>query len=125
MSLTLILGTMDTSRFSRAPEDSWLSLRPEWPSPEAPPHPVRELISKVSKTTMRTTFCASNGTSGRLKICLRSRFGQLTAESGARLGYALWNMIELFYEAGTLVASGVSSGLPEPFVWDEIGRAHV
>ena len=27
-------------------------------------------------------------------------------------------MIELFYEAGTLVATGASSGLPEPFVWD-------
>ena len=27
-------------------------------------------------------------------------------------------MIELFYESGTLVAAGASSGLPEPFVWD-------
>ena len=27
-------------------------------------------------------------------------------------------MIELFYEAGTLVATGATSGLPEPFVWD-------
>ena len=27
-------------------------------------------------------------------------------------------MIELFYEAGTLVATGASSGLPEPFIWD-------
>ncbi|HZC84467.1 MAG TPA: DEAD/DEAH box helicase family protein, partial [Rubrobacter sp.] len=27
-------------------------------------------------------------------------------------------MIELFYEAGTLVATGAHSGLPEPFVWD-------
>src|SRR5829696_7667132 len=27
-------------------------------------------------------------------------------------------MIELFYEAGTLVAAGAPSGLPEPFVWD-------
>ncbi len=27
-------------------------------------------------------------------------------------------MIELFYEAGTLVATGATSGLPDPFVWD-------
>ena len=32
-------------------------------------------------------------------------------------------MIELFYESGTLIATGASpSGLPEPFVWD--GRTH-
>ena len=27
-------------------------------------------------------------------------------------------MIELRYESGTLLATGASSGLPEPFVWD-------
>jgi superfamily II DNA or RNA helicase len=32
-------------------------------------------------------------------------------------------VIELFYESGTLIATGASpSGLPEPFVWD--GRTH-
>src|SRR5919112_5871886 len=54
----------------------------------------------------------------RLKVYFRSRFGQFIAESGRSLGYALWSMIELFYEAGTLVATGASSWLPDPFVWD-------
>src|ERR687890_57680 len=54
----------------------------------------------------------------RLKVYFRSRFGQFIAESGRSLGYALWIMIELFYEAGTLVATGASSGLLVPFVWE-------
>ena len=45
--------------------------------------------------------------------------GQFTAESRRGLGYAWPGVIELFYESGTLVATGApSSGLPEPFVWD-------
>jgi superfamily II DNA or RNA helicase len=67
---------------------------------------------------MSRAALASNGLCARIWVCFRSRFGQFIAESGGSLGYALWSVIELFYEAGTLVASGASSGLPEPFVWD-------
>src|SRR5215218_6423292 len=47
------------------------------------------------------------------------RPGQFTAESGESLGYSSFGVIKLFYESGTLVATGASrSDLPDPFVWD-------
>lgn len=50
---------------------------------------------------------------------LLSKSHQFTAESQARLGYALWDMVELYYDSGTLIATGnASERLPEPFVWD-------
>src|SRR5829696_8123319 len=55
-------------------------------------------------------------------VRLQLRRLQFTAERGGSLGYALWSVIELFYEAGTLIATGATSGLPEPFVWDRRTR---
>src|SRR3712207_9310522 len=47
------------------------------------------------------------------------RPGQFTAESGESLGYPSLGVIKLFYESGTLVATGASRpDLPDPFVWD-------
>jgi superfamily II DNA or RNA helicase len=47
------------------------------------------------------------------------RPGQFTAESSESLGYSSFGVIELFYESGTLVATGATrSDLPDPFVWD-------
>src|SRR5215210_7551518 len=117
MSLMLISDTMDASSFPRPLEEFWSWPPSEWPSIEAPPHPARMKITRIRRTK-RSTFCATNGLGVRIRVCSRSRCRQFTAESTGSLGYALWSVIELFYEAGTLVATGASSGLPEPFVWD-------
>src|SRR3712207_7611890 len=45
--------------------------------------------------------------------------GQFTAESGESLGYPSLGVIKLFYESGTLVATGASRpDLPDSFVRD-------
>ncbi len=48
----------------------------------------------------------------------------MTAESGGRLRYPSLDVIELFYESGTLIASGLPEDVrpPEPFLWDSRTR---
>src|SRR5215218_6812484 len=118
MSLTLIPDTVDATLLLRSPEESWLLLAVERPSMKALPHPAKIEGSNVNGSATRSMLRASRCLSIRLKTCQLSRFGQFIAESARSLGYALWSVIELFYEAGTLVATGASSGLPEAFVWD-------
>src|SRR5215203_7448086 len=67
---------------------------------------------------MRSTSGIPHGLSTRMRVCFRALCWQFSAESAGSLGYALGSVIELNYEAGTLVATGATSGLPETFVWD-------
>src|SRR5918993_1113002 len=79
-------------------------------------HPARTSIRVTNESAARRAPRLPDDLDIGLRICFRSRCGQFSAESRESLGYAL-GVIELFYEAGTLVATG-SSRLPEPFVWD-------
>src|SRR5918993_224663 len=89
---------------------------------EPPPQSARIKRSNINGKIARSTFRASKHFIVLLNICQRSRFRQFIAESGRSLGYALGSVIELFYEAGPLVAAGPSGGLPDPFVGEERTR---
>src|SRR5215212_1983251 len=86
---------------------------------DSPPHPT-SAISEI-KSAQRTP---RTGRYERRVGVLGFRFlpqglsirVQFTAESSRGLGYP-FNVIELYYESGTLIASGGKP--PEPFVWDK------
>src|ERR687886_27299 len=91
----------------------------ESPSLEAPEQAASAPSTTARASAASTLLCRAL-LAARPKLLLpRCRRAQFTAESQRSLGYASKSVIELFYEAGTLVAAGASrSDLPEPFVWD-------